>query len=173
MCESTCESIWVCSYTFPNSHFLKTVSFIFWKQSFSSSLKDKTWTEEHWKTRTILKKEIGKFLEKKSSLGKMELFGLQAENLIDKNNPVNRLRLVAWIFLKKTYLLQQEGKKLQKPPSFAEKKIFVRILMQQTPWQVYKKTTVQVSMKHRWVVYTQTFGFKWFRERFSKSTWGV
>lgn len=41
--------------------------------------------------------------------------------------------------------------------------------MQGTPWQVYQKTMVQVSMKHRWVEYTQTFSFKWFRETFSKA----
>lgn len=53
----------------------------------------------------------------------MELFGLQTEKLIDKKkNPVNRLRLVIWIFLKKIYLLQQEERK--KNQQFCRKEHF-------------------------------------------------
>lgn len=165
MCKFTCESIWACIY-FP--------IVIFWKQFHSYS--ENNLLQAHWKPkpRTILEKEIGKFFEKKFSLGNMELFHIQTENLTDLKKSSKHIRTCHLDFPEENLSTPIGNQKIKKiPPSFVERKIVIRMLMLQTPWQVYKKTIVQIPMEHRWVVYTQTSGFKCFREMLSKSTHGV
>lgn len=118
VCMVACESIWVCTCTCicVNSHILKMVSFKLtksWKRNYFGERNLKI----PWKQILLL--------------GNLEIFSLQAANLIDKTIiQVIRWRPVIWIFPKKNYLLQQflAG---EKKTSFVERKFFIRILMQQ------------------------------------------
>lgn len=104
----------------------------------------------------------------------MELFHIQTENLTDLKKSSKHIRTCHLDFPEENLSTPIGNQKIKKiPPSFVERKIVIRMLMLQTPWQVYKKTIVQIPMEHRWVVYTQTSGFKCFREMLSKSTRGV